>query len=570
MSDAPRLERRIGLPGAILLSFNGAVGAGIFALPASLAADFGSFAPWLFPAVAILSLLIVLPFARSVAAFPDSGGPATYGRVFGRAAGFELGWVYYIARVSAFAANANVLISYLGRWWPVLGDGLARATVLLAVTAGLAAANIAGTRRALALLGGFTLLKALPLLLVAIAALLMFAPIPAPGPPPPLNQFEVGALLVFYAFVGFENVVVPAGETKRPGTTLPRAILITIATIATLYFLVQLAFVTAFPAGGAGEDAPLIDLGARVLGPAGAVIITLAAIFSLAGNLHGNMTATPRVTYAMGERGDLPGWFARVHHRFASPANSIAVHGGGGRGAGAQRQLRLAGGRQHARSAGRLRRDHRRFAAGSGASAGHRRPLGRRGARNRSVLLCRAAGRCERLVDPGRARRRRAAALRDRFEERRFVERRRCRLGDPAAAEQPRAFVEHRRLARRDAIFRAVRTDLVAIDRRAAPAAPASAPSLTSVWSSASQFQSSTRIASHRERAARADHQPPRLRLDAHDIERLGLAADLDPAALADGEMDHSRGAGRAPGPSRSTISPGAAVSGRSRLTSPA
>ena len=324
MSEGPRLERRIGLPGAILLSFNGAVGAGIFALPATLAADFGSFAPWLFPAVAILSLLIVIPFARSVAAFPDSGGPATYGRVFGRAAGFELGWVYYIARVSAFAANANVLISYLGRWWPVLGDGLARAAVLLAVTAALAAANIAGTRRALALLGGFTLLKALPLVLVAIAALLMFAPIPAPGRPPPLSQFEVGAVLVFYAFVGFENVVVPAGETKRPGTTLPRAILITIATIATLYFLVQLAFVTAFPAGGAGADAPLIDLGARVLGPAGAVIITLAAIFSLAGNLHGNMTATPRVTYAMGERGDLPGWFARVHDRFATPANSIA------------------------------------------------------------------------------------------------------------------------------------------------------------------------------------------------------------------------------------------------------
>ncbi|MDQ3471013.1 MAG: hypothetical protein M3428_01295, partial [Pseudomonadota bacterium] len=82
MSEA-RLERKIGFPGAILLSFNGAVGAGIFALPATLAADFGSFAAWLFPAVAILSLLIIVPFARSVAAFPQSGGPATYGRVFG-------------------------------------------------------------------------------------------------------------------------------------------------------------------------------------------------------------------------------------------------------------------------------------------------------------------------------------------------------------------------------------------------------------------------------------------------------------------------------------------------------
>ena len=323
MSGAPRLERRIGLAGAILLSFNGAVGAGIFALPGTLARDFGSFAPWLFPSVAVLSLLIVLPFARSVAAFPQSGGPATYGRVFGRAAGFELGWVYYVARVAAFAANANVLISYLGRWWPALGDGFARAAVLIGVTALLAAANIAGTRRALALLGGFTLLKAVPLVVAAIAALAMFAPIPGTGAPPPLTEFEAGALLVFYAFVGFENVVVPAGETRRPAATLPRAILLTIGTIALLYFLVQLAFVTAFPDGGPDTEAPLIDLGAAIAGPAGAAVLTLAAIFSLAGNLHGNMTATPRVTHAMGERGDLPGWFARVSARFESPANSI-------------------------------------------------------------------------------------------------------------------------------------------------------------------------------------------------------------------------------------------------------
>ncbi len=322
MSEA-RLERKIGLPGAILLSFNGAVGAGIFALPAVLAADFGSFAPWLFPLVAILSLLIVLPFARSVAAFPDSGGPATYGRVFGRAAGFELGWIYYVARVAAFAANANVLISYLGRWWPVVGEGLGRAAVLLAVTFALAAANVAGTKRALTLLGGFTLLKALPLLLFAVAALVMFAPLPAPGAPPPLSEFEAGALLIFYAFVGFENVVVPAGETQRPSATLPRAILITIGSTALFYFLVQLAFVAAFPDGGPDTDAPLIDLGALIAGPAGAVALTLAAIFSLAGNLHANMTATPRVTHAMGEGGDLPRWFARVDARFATPANSI-------------------------------------------------------------------------------------------------------------------------------------------------------------------------------------------------------------------------------------------------------
>ncbi|MBA2466352.1 MAG: amino acid permease [Sphingomonas sp.] len=320
----PRLERRIGLPGAILLSFNGVLGAGIFALPATLAADFGSFSPWLFPLVALASLLIIVPFARSAAAFPQSGGPATYGAVFGRFVGFELGWVYYVARTAAFAANANVLTAYVARWWTGADQGAGRAILLLAVCAILAAANIAGVKRALALLGGLTFLKALPLMGAALAVLALTIPWPTPGPMPALSDLEAGVLLVFYAFIGFENVVVPAGETKRSATVLPRAMLITIALTTLLYFLVQLAYVSALPGGSTDEKAPLIDLGSWLAGPAGAALLTLAAIASLGGNLHGIMVSTSRVTSAMAERGDLPRWFARVHPRFVTPANSIA------------------------------------------------------------------------------------------------------------------------------------------------------------------------------------------------------------------------------------------------------
>ena len=319
-----RLERRIGLAGAILLSFNGVLGGAIFALPATLAADFGSFSPWLFPLVAVASLLIIVPFARSAGAFPESGGPAAYGAVFGRFVGFELGWIYYVARTAAFAANANVLTAYVARWWTGADEGVGRAVLLLSVCAILAAINIAGLKRALAVLGGLTFLKTVPLVVAALAVLALTIPWPAPGPMPELSQLEAGVLLVFYAFVGFENVVVPAGETKRPGTVLPRAIFVTIALTTLLYFLVQLAFVSALPGGASDDKAPLIDLGSWLAGPAGAVILTLAAIASLSGNLHGIMTSTSRVTSALGERGDLPRWFARVHPRFVTPANSIA------------------------------------------------------------------------------------------------------------------------------------------------------------------------------------------------------------------------------------------------------
>ncbi|MFC7535784.1 APC family permease [Sphingomonas sp. GCM10030256] len=317
------LPRRIGLGGAILLSFNGAVGAAIFALPATLAADFDAWSPWLFPLVALASLLVVVPFCRSIAAFPESGGPATYGRAFGRLAGFELGWIYYIARAAAFAANANVLTAYLARWWSGADEGILRAAILLAVPALLALANLSGMKRALGLLGGLTLLKTLPLIVAGVAALVLFGPLPAPGPLPQLSSVEATLLVVFYAFVGFENAVVPAGETRNSSVTLPRAILLTIAATAMLYLLVQLAFVAAFPGGAAVTDAPLIDLGQRVAGPHGAAVLTLAAVSSLTGNLHGIMASTPRVTYAMATRGDLPGWFGRVSVRLESPSNSI-------------------------------------------------------------------------------------------------------------------------------------------------------------------------------------------------------------------------------------------------------
>jgi amino acid transporter len=269
-------------------------------------------------------MLIVWPFTQSVAAFPESGGPATYARVFGRLPGFEVGWIYYVSRAAAFAANANVLTSYVARWWTGADEGLLRAALIVGVTAIFAAANIVGVRRSLRLLGGLTILKALPLLVLAIAVLAITGPSLVPGQLPPLTEVEAGILVVFYAFIGFENVTVPAGETRRPHIALPRAIFTTFAAMTLLYFLVQLAFVGVFPTGSEDENAPLIDLADWVAGSAGISAITLTIIASLAGNLQSNLACTPRLTYAMSTRGDLPRWFGRVAKRFETPANSIA------------------------------------------------------------------------------------------------------------------------------------------------------------------------------------------------------------------------------------------------------
>lgn len=326
MIEGARLARQIGLGGALLLSFNGVVGSGIFALPAALAERLGAFSPYMFLIAGLLILLIAIPYARSVAAFEHNGGPAAHGAVFGRLAGFELGWIYYVSRAAAFAANSAVLAAYAARWWAPLADGPLRALLIVIMIGALTAINIAGVRRSMRLLAGLTLLKTAPLIVLAIAALALNG-IPNPGPPPPLTQLEGTLLLALYAFIGFENSTATAGETRAPGATIPRALLATIAATACLFFLVQLAFVAALPGGATDSTAPLIDMGASLAGPVGAVIVTFAAIASLTGNLHSNLTATPRVTQAMGERGDLPAWFGAISARFGTPANSILFLG---------------------------------------------------------------------------------------------------------------------------------------------------------------------------------------------------------------------------------------------------
>lgn len=326
-ADDKALRREIGFFGSAFLSFNGVVGAGIFALPGTLYDKFGAFSPFLFPLFGLLVLVVALPFARVAAHHQVSGGPVVYAAAFGSAAAFQAGWLYYVARAAALAANVTVLITYLATFWPMIGAGLPRALVILAVTAAIVFINIAGVKRAVRLLDALTLLKATPLLLVALMGLVVAGgSIEAPSGLPPLSDLEAAALLVLYAFVGFENSVVPAGETTNPQRTIPRALVATIIGTAMLYFLIQLSYVAVMEPGE-GKSAPMVAFGTALLGPAGGLLLTAAAVCSVLGNVSGGITGTTRTTYAMGRDGLLPAWFGKVSSRYATPANSIAFMG---------------------------------------------------------------------------------------------------------------------------------------------------------------------------------------------------------------------------------------------------
>jgi len=137
-----QLVRGIGLAGIAILVLNSVIGAGIFALPGVIAARAGALSPWLFLGIGILVITIVLTFAELSSYFKDSGGPVLFTTsAFGPLVGFSTGWILFISRMTAFAANTNAMGIYLAVVWPWVGSGIGRAVLIITVCLTLTWAN---------------------------------------------------------------------------------------------------------------------------------------------------------------------------------------------------------------------------------------------------------------------------------------------------------------------------------------------------------------------------------------------------------------------------------------------
>jgi amino acid transporter len=328
MSSGPNeLQREIGQLGFGAIALNGTIGAGIFALPAIAVAQAGLFSPWVFVLCGLLIMLIVLVFARVASYFDDTGGPVTYaGKAFGPFAGFQAGWLLTLSRAAAFAANAHLLVTYAGWFWPPLLEGAWHTINVLAVCVALGAINIVGIRQGMAALFVLTVLKLLPLVLLVLIGLGQANPAIFTGAElPPLASLGETMLIVFYAFVGFESAVIPAGEGRDARRDIPLALVRTILAVTLFYFLIQVVTISVAPDIG-GSRTPLADVALLLMGAAGAAALTLGAVFSIGGNLTASMLSAPRMVYAMAHIGSMPAWFGAVHPRFHTPANAIAFY----------------------------------------------------------------------------------------------------------------------------------------------------------------------------------------------------------------------------------------------------
>lgn len=305
------------------------IGAGIFALPGTIAVNAGVLSPWLFLVIGALFITIVLTFAELSSYYNQTGGPVLYASdAFGPFAGFSTGWAIYLSRMTAFAANANVMAIYLASLHDVFAGEIARAAIIAIVTIGLAWANVMGVRDGVRTMAVLTFLKVTPLVLMVLLGLQhVTGAVLIPGGPYVIEELGGTTLLLIYAYVGFETLGITAGETSQPQRTLPKAYVGSMLGTALLYFLVVLVFVSIIPADKY-SDATLVDVGRSLAGPLGAVVITMAAVFSIGGNLSGSILSAPRITFSMAEKRMLPAWFGRVHLKYATPDHSILFMGG--------------------------------------------------------------------------------------------------------------------------------------------------------------------------------------------------------------------------------------------------
>jgi basic amino acid/polyamine antiporter, APA family len=323
------LIRGIGQWGLVGVVINSIIGAGIFVVPAKSFGLIASYSIFAFLLGALVAVLIILCFAEVSSRFTGTGGPYLYSReAFGPAVGFQVGWMNWIARLTAYATNCNLLVVYLGFFWPAAVSGWPRAAIITVISVTLTLINVTGVRDATRTSNFFTFAKLLPMFLFISVGLFFITPSNfALGATPSYEKFSTAVLLLIYAFTGFENASVPAGEIINPRRTLPKAILIAIAIVTFFYILIQVVCIGTLPTLGTTER-PLADAASSFIGPLGASLIAAGAITSVIGNLNVAILTSPRILFAMADRRELPRFLAAIHNRFRTPYVSILITAG--------------------------------------------------------------------------------------------------------------------------------------------------------------------------------------------------------------------------------------------------
>ena len=373
---APKLVRGLGLTDATTIVMGAMIGSGIFITSAESARLVG--APgWLLVAWALTGLMTLtgaLCCAEVAAMMPRAGGQYVFLReAYGPLAGFLFGWAtFLVVQTGTIAAVSVAFAKFLGVFFPAVaadnyplfapvalgGYALSLSTqqlVALALVAVLTLTNTRGLKTGSTIQNVFTFTKTAALLGLVVAGLAFgvnkgSAAWTSSWWDPSANGWEPSkalpgfgltgslalALLLGKAMIGplfsqsaWNNVTFTGGETRDPGKTLPRALLLGCGTVVGLYLLANLAYVTVLPLGTiqhANQDRVGTELMQAVLGKSGTLVMAAAILVSTFGCVNGLCLAGARVYYAMARDGLFFG-AAGTTNRHHVPAVALLAQG---------------------------------------------------------------------------------------------------------------------------------------------------------------------------------------------------------------------------------------------------
>jgi len=323
-APGPGLRRAISRWEIAGLAVNDVVGSGVYLLPAAAAALLGSASAWAVLLAGLAVGLLVLCFAEAASHFDEPGGAYLYTReAFGPFIGFEVGWMTWLARVASVASLANGLTLALGYVWPAATTGAPRVLLITTTLALLAAINVVGVKAGARTAVALVVAKTLPLAAFVVCGAFSVERERLAGVEwPPLGHLGQAALLLLFAYAGFENTPAAAGEYRQPRRDVPVALLVAMAFVTLVYSGVQVVSIGTLP-GLAEAEAPLAEAARRFLGGWGGWLMTAGAILSIFGNIGGTVLVGPRYLFALARDGFGPRVLARVHPRFRTPAAAI-------------------------------------------------------------------------------------------------------------------------------------------------------------------------------------------------------------------------------------------------------
>jgi amino acid transporter len=287
----------------------------------------GAAAPIAYIVCAVAMAFVVLCFAEAGSRVASSGGPYAYvERAFGPFAGFAVGWMLWLTGTIATAAVATIFADSTQRMIPALASPVARAALIVTMFAIVTAVNVRGVQFGARLNIASTVVKLVPIALVIVLGLFAINPANLEWQAaPPVSEVTRASVFLLFVFAGIESAMVPSGEVKDPGRTVPRAVFIALAVVSVVYLLVHVAAQGVLGAALAGNASPVADLASAVMGPGGGIMIGVAIILSTFGYLSGMVLAIPRALFAFANDGILPRSLASVHPRFHTPWIAIIV-----------------------------------------------------------------------------------------------------------------------------------------------------------------------------------------------------------------------------------------------------